>query len=210
MNKFTLKIGKNINDLYFLNNGKNLNEELKCKEIMNSCDDKNRKITILAYDNSNINVYSQKIKSKDIICPKCCENSSIKIKDYKIILNGCKNGHLINDISFKEFENSQYIDISKIKCDKCNDNNKGNTYNNEFYICFTCKMNLCPLCKSIHNKEHNIINYDGKNYFCENHKERYCSYCQTCNKNLCLLCECENIHENHKIIDFKNLIKKKR
>ena len=207
LNKFTTKIGKNIDDLYFLNNGKNINEELTFKEIINS--EKNNKITILAYDNSNNNVKSQKIKSKDIICPICGENTSIKIKDYNIILNGCKNGHLINDISLKEFEKSQYIDASKIKCDKCNDNNKGNTYNNEFYRCCTCKMNLCPLCKSSHNLEHNIINYDGKNYFCEKHEERYCSYCETCNENLCLLCECEKKHANHKIIDFKNLIKHK-
>ena len=207
LNKFTTKIGKNIDDLYFLNNGKNINEELTFKEIINS--EKNNKITILAYDNSNNNVKSQKIKSKDIICPICVENTSIKIKDYNIILNGCKNGHLINDISLKEFEKSQYIDASKIKCDKCNDNNKGNTYNNEFYRCCTCKMNLCPLCKSSHNLEHNIINYDGKNYFCEKHEERYCSYCETCNENLCLLCECEKKHANHKIIDFKNLIKHK-
>ena len=207
LNKFTTKIGKNIDDLYFLNNGKNINEELTFKEIINS--EKNNKITILAYDNSNNNVKSQKIKSKDIICPICVENTSIKIKDYNIILNGCKNGHLINDISLKEFEKSQYIDASKIKCDKCNDINKGNTYNNEFYRCCTCKMNLCPLCKSSHNLEHNIINYDGKNYFCEKHEERYCSYCETCNENLCLLCECEKKHANHKIIDFKNLIKHK-
>ena len=207
LNKFTTKIGKNIDDLYFLNNGKNINEELTFKEIINS--EKNNKITILAYDNSNNNVKSQKIKSKDIICPICGENTSIKIKDYNIILNGCKNGHLINDISLKEFEKSQYIDASKIKCGKCNDKNKGNTYNNEFYRCCTCKMNLCPLCKSSHNLEHNIINYDGKNYFCEKHEERYCSYCETCNENLCLLCECEKKHANHKIIDFKNLIKHK-
>ena len=25
-------------------------------------------------------------------------------------------------------------------------------------------MNLCPSCKSIHDKTHSIINYDDKNY----------------------------------------------
>ena len=32
---------------------------------------------------------------------------------------------------------------------------------NENYIkyCNTCKINICPLCKSKHDKNHNIINY---------------------------------------------------
>ena len=50
------------------------------------------------------------------------------------------------------------LQISKIKCDICKDKNKLNTFNHEFYICNECKMNICPLCKSKHDKNHNIIN----------------------------------------------------
>ena len=63
-----------------------------------------------------------------------------------------------------EYENIQKIDISKIICNKCKEKSKDNTYNNEFYYCCSCEMNICPLCKSIHDKNHNIINYDDKRY----------------------------------------------
>ena len=45
---------------------------------------------------------------------------------------------------------------------------KSNTFNNEFFICNECKMNLCPLCKSAHDKSSFIINYNDKNYICNN------------------------------------------
>ena len=36
----------------------------------------------------------------------------------------------------------------------CKDKNKSNTLNNKFYICYECKINLCPLFKSKHDKTH--------------------------------------------------------
>ena len=93
------------------------------------------------------------------------------------------------------------IDISKIKCDNCKIKNKSNTYNNEFYRCNICKMNICPLCKSNHNNNHN---YDNKNYICELHNEDYIRYCKDCNLNICMMCFKE--HKNHSIIDFGDII----
>ena len=49
--------------------------------------------------------------------------------------------------------------MTEILCGKCN---KNNIYKHELYICCQCKKNLCPLCKSKHKKEHNIINYENK------------------------------------------------
>ena len=65
-------------------------------------------------------------------------------------------------------------------------------------------MNLCPLCKSVHDKKHNIINFDEKNYKCHQHNELYSSYCKECYKNLCIICE--NEHEENEIIYFKKLM----
>ena len=63
---------------------------------------------------------------------------------------------------FKDFEETQYIDESKIKSDKCG-NSKEKTYQNELYICLNCKINLCPLCKNKqHDNSHYIINYNQK------------------------------------------------
>ena len=119
------------------------------------------------------------IKSKDIICPICKEICIYDIKDYKIKLYGCKKGHIINNIKLDEFNNKQNIDISQIKCDKCKNKSKANTFNNEFYLCNECKMNLCPLCISIHDKRHTIINYDNKNYLCNKHNEFFLNIVKT-------------------------------
>jgi len=65
-------------------------------------------------------------------------------------------------------------------------------------------MNLCPLCKLMHDKSHSIINYDNKNYICNKHNEIFVQYCQTCNTDLCL--SCSNEHEHHQIILYQDEI----
>ena len=54
------------------------------------------------------------------------------MNEYKINLYDCKNRHRMNNILLNEFENTQYIDISKIICDECKEKNKGNTYKMNF------------------------------------------------------------------------------
>ena len=83
-------------------------------------------------------------------------------------------------------------------------NNKGNTHNNEFYACNTCNKNICPLCKTIHDKNHFIINYDDKNYVCKKHNETFIKYCITCHENICIICQNEQITENNTIIPEGN------
>jgi len=149
------------------------------------------------------------IKSNAIICPKCYEFSKIKIEDYKIILYGCKNGHITNNILFDEYENTQKIDTSKIKCEKC-DLTMNETFKNLFFRCTTCRINLCPLCKVSHDKKHKINDYAHRenNFICSIHdNQSYSLYCKTCKKNLCILCE--NEHNNHEIISFGKLIPNK-
>ena len=62
-------------------------------------------------------------------------------------------------------------------------------------------MNLCPLCKSIHDNTHSIINYDNKDYICNKHNEFLTQYCTNCNIDMCL--SCFNEHKNHKIISYQ-------
>jgi len=204
--KFVTKIGININDIYFLYNGIKINTNLALNDLIKEIDRNNNKIKILVCEINSPSSMSF-IKPKDIICPKCGECACINILDYKISLNGCKKGHNTNNILLDDFENTQRIDLSKIICEQCKDNNRAKTFNNEFFKCFNCKLNLCPLCKSLHNKTHNIINYEQINYICPIHNDSFISYCKTCNQNICLLCE--NKHENHNIINFKNIIKNK-
>ena len=200
------KIDNNI--FYFYNGKVIINDELTFIEIISSEDKQVNKMNIIASDNE-INKKERTIdivKSKNIICPKCKESIKMDIKDYKITLYGCKNNHNIENILLNEFGRTQNIDRAKIICDICKKNNKSISYNNIFYKCFNCNKNICPLCKSIHEKDHNIINYDDKFYICHKHNDNYISFCEECNKNLCMLC---NDHINHKRINFIDILPKK-
>ena len=154
INKFKNIIKEEDNNLCFLYNEDKINEELKLNQILDITNE--NKLNILVNNSSN---EKQKI-SNEIICPDCKENILIYIKDYKINLYECKNGHKIENILFNEYENMQKIDYSKIICSKCEINNRSNMHNNEFYICNNCNINLCPLCKFNHDKNHDIINYE--------------------------------------------------
>ena len=205
-NRFSIKIEKNIDDIYFVYDGSKLDNNLFEKEfdnIANNIDKERNKMNILAYDlNEQITDDNMK-QSKEIICPKCKESTRIKIEDYKIILFDCKNGHIIDNLTFDKFEESQIIDESKIICANCQQNNKSNTFGNEFYKCNNCKIYLCPLCKKKHDQSHYIINYDLKYFICEKHNENYISFCNNCFKNMCAICMEEDNGNNHKIDIYK-------
>ena len=215
INQFKNKTNLDLNDLYFLSNGKNINKNEKINNVMNDSDKINKKMTILVYsNNSNANRdNTYNIKSNDVICPICKELCKYEINNHKIKLYDCKNGHTTDNIKFNEFNIKQNIDISQIKCDKCKNKSKSDTFNNEFFICNECNMNLCPLCKSVHDKSHSIINYDNKNYICNKHDDTFIKYCEDCKMDLCL--SCANEHKDHKVllyedklIDMKKLRKK--
>ena len=201
--KFTLKLGKDLNNVNFLYNGNQLNIELTIEQLASNVDKERKTLTILVNE-EKINITSNLKKSKNIICPNCYENIRMNIKNYKISLYDCKNKHRKHNILFNEFENTQYIDESKIKCEICKNADKSSSYKNKFFICLTCKINICPLCKSIHNKNHDIIDYEQKYFICNLHNESFFSYCSSCKKNICLMCE--NDHIEHKLISYGNLL----
>ena len=196
-----------INNLYFTSNGQLLQgNEKNIMNIMNSSEQSNKRKIIFALSKNTtiINDNTNMIKSNDIICPKCKEICIYEIEDHKIKLLGCKNGHIMDNIKLDDFNNQQNINISQIICDKCKNISKSNTLNNEFYICYECKINLCPFCKSMHDKTHHTINYDHKNYICNKHNERFVKYCNKCKTDLCL--SCINEHENHELISYEDQI----
>ena len=81
-------------------------------------------------------------QSKDIICPDCKEPCRINMNDYKIKLYECPFGHINEGIKIDDLPKTQDINISIIICNQCKIKNKGNTYNNDFYPCLTCKKNI--------------------------------------------------------------------
>ena len=154
--RYEAKIGKDISKLLFLYNGNKINDNSILNEIINEEDKRRNIMNILVNENNETIINENIIISKEIICPKCYENILIKINEYKINLFNCKNNHNIDNILLNEYDNIEKIDISKIICDTCKIKNKSNTYNNEFYRCNICKINICPLCKSNHNNNHKM------------------------------------------------------
>ena len=197
-------IKENNENLFYLYNGTRINNELTFNEQANDLDKRRKKMNIVVSKNDEDQNKKREIISYDIICPQCKENALINIKNFKIDFKGCKNNHDQLSILLNKYGHAQQIDLSKIICDLCHKKNKGNTHNNLFYICNTCNKNICPLCQSIHDKNHIIINYDDKNYICRKHNDSFTKYCESCNENLCIICE--NKHKNHKTYDFRDII----
>ena len=133
-NHFSTKINIDINELLFIYGGENLNLELTINNVANQEDKSQNSMKILVYNKKeNYKEQNEKLnKSKDIICHQCGEICTLKIDNYNIILNECKNNHEIF-IPFDKFDETQNIDESKIKCSKC-DNNKCESYNNIYSI----------------------------------------------------------------------------
>ena len=201
INKYLQKSLLDSNNIFFIANGKQLNPEEKIGEQINLIDKENKKVIILVEDIIEGSSIIQKlVKSKDIICPRCYEPCRIKTENFKISLFGCINNHK-TILKIKDFFNSQNINISNINCEKCE--NRANSPKNEFYKCLTCNKNICSSCRSFHQSNHYIINYEQKNYICFNHQELFIKYCVQCNKNLCYLCEDE--HEKHNQISFNEI-----
>ena len=207
LQKYTSKYKIDLNNVYFLANGQIINNKSELiQNIMNDSEKQCKKMKILVYSiNDTINIENTNIiKSKEIICPKCLEPCKYIFKDYKIKLYDCKYGHTTENILLDKFIDTQNIDLSKIKCDICNEKTKAETFNNEFYICYECNKNICPLCLSKHDKLHTIIKYDEKNYKCNKHNEIFIKYCEDCKENICISCIME--HKNHKIIDYSEVL----
>ena len=205
--RFKDKMNINKQNIYYSYNGKiGINEELIFEEVANIEDKRRKKMNILVFDNMIETKNKEIIKSKNIICPECKESIRMNINEYKINLFKCKNGHNIDNILLDHFEETQNINIAHISCDICKKINKSLSYDNIFYKCLTCNNNICPLCKSNHDKNHSIINYDEKYYICNEHNEKYISYCDDCDKNLCILCD---EHKHHKRILFSDILPKK-
>ena len=203
INKFLQKSLLEEKNVFFIANGKPISSEKTVLSHMNQMNKENNKLKILVQLTEEENAKEQTfVKSKDIICPECHQPCIIKSNNYKLSLLGCIQNHKTN-LKIKDFLGTQNINISNIICEKCKIKDKSNSPNNEFYKCLTCNKNLCLLCKSVHQSEHNIINYDHINYICEKHYEQYIGYCINCNKNICFSCEDE--HTGHKIKSLNEL-----
>ena len=143
-------------------------------------------------------------KSKDIICPTCREECVIKVDEFKVSLEGCHKDHRLTDMPLIEFNKTQIINEENIICDVCK-MNKANLPETRFYRCFTCNISFCGVCKSKHNKEHNIKDFGSEKYFCKAHAEKNIFYCESCNEDICDLCAYDHYEKDHKILYLKEV-----
>ena len=204
IDRFIQKSQIQLNSVYFISNDNKIKPEQSLESIMTDMDKQNQRMKVLVNKIEDKNNDKHVIiKSKDIICPKCGEPCRITLEDCKIKLFGCINNHTTNGIKLLDFPNTQKVDISKIICDKCKVNNKGDSTDHKFYKCLTCKNKLCILCKSKHDSNHNIIKDDQINNICPKHNEQLIKYCEQCNLNICFSCDEE--HRNHKTIYLVDL-----
>ena len=205
INKYVQKAGMKRENLIFMYNGVQINENFSFSNQVNDEDNNRKKINIIVADiDVNDEPKQNEVISNYFICPECYGNIILNIKNYKIDYK-CKNNHSKNQMMLNEYEKLQKIDLTKIKCTQCEKSTKRDTFNNTFFYCFDCKKNICPLCKNNHDLKHRLFNYDDKNYYCEKQNEQFIEYCQKCEKNLCFLCKDEHsTHEN--IINLQNMI----
>jgi len=194
------------NNLFFLYDGNKIDENLTLEQIINKADKEKKELTILVEEQSLDSILllkNKEYKTEDILCPKCGDNILLRIKDYKINLYNCKNGHNLENILLSEFENTKKIESSNTLCGNCKKKNICNSFNNKIYICLSCKINLCPLCKSSHDKNHKLIDFKERNLRCNYHNEDYIKYCTNCKLNICMACE--NEHKDHNIVYFGDI-----
>jgi hypothetical protein len=204
--RFSDKVQIDKDKLIFSYNGKGgteFNKRLSFSGMANLEDKIKNKMTVLVFTNEGNNNSNNIIKSKLVICPECKEISKLNIKDYKVTISDCKNGHTKGNLSLDEFEDSQKIDLSQIICHECK-TSKAETFQKHFKYCMNCNMNLCPICEKKHDENHSIILYDEINYYCKKHDDTFTQYCETCKTNICI--ECEEEHSNHKTIYFGKIL----
>jgi len=186
--EFSNIINKNLENMCFLYNGDVIKEDFDLEKI------KDNEIKIMIIDFEFEKEQKESLKdSKEIICPICNELCEINLNNYKISLKNCINKHCFPNLIINGFNDFQKLNEKEILCKKCG-NNKLEAYNNKFFICSNCNINLCPLCKNSHDKNHIIIDYEDKNNICKKHGERYIFYCKDNNENKCDLCEMKSMN----------------
>ena len=203
INKYYLKSKIIPNSVIFFAHSIQIQENKRIYEIMNQIEKANNKIYIYVFPLYKGNDGKVLVEAKEIVCPKCSEQCRIKVEDYVIKLYDCKNNHLTT-VKLDKFKDTQQIDLSKIKCNCCNNKNMGNSFDHVFYYCLNCRINLCVLCKEKHNKNHFITNYEQKDYKCPFHFDLYYKYCHSCRNNICMLCN--QAHSGHNLESFENII----
>ena len=94
-NKFKFKLNvENKEIVYVYNNKIIIDENIIISQLTSE-----KIISILAYDSNNLpkNI-NNLLNSNYVICPKCKQSAILEEKDYKLIIYGCQNEHITDNI----------------------------------------------------------------------------------------------------------------
>ena len=122
------------------------------------------------------------------------------------LVSNCKNGHILNDLSFSDFNKYCFktINITLEICSSCFCNLNNNENN---YICLTCNRLLCRKCINNHKEienHYNNTNHINSFMICNKHNSEYIFFCNECKINICQ--ECAISHNNHLIKPLSDII----
>ena len=152
---------------------------------------------------------------KIIQCPNCNYGDCVvSLLNYKTIFYNCEHKHL-HIGSYDNYLTDQVYFSERIICAGFKENCKKNAKNDpDFQMCLTCSQidkktkSYCSNCIKEHReKNHIIIKYEDKNYYCRKHIKKMEKYCFQCKKNLCQSCaeEHEKEKEKNKEHQIKNI-----
>ena len=196
--RYNIKAGLELEKYFFACNGMVIRGDQTLKEVSQGKTEA-EVLALLKEDAQNVNY----IKESDYVkCEQCFEPAVIEfLKDYWITLSDGKHGK--RKIKLLDFVATQLVDQRSIKCSKCN-KTRGDVHLNQFYYCFECCKNFCPICKAMHHEHANIVDLSLKQFKCPNHQDQgYAFYCLKCKKNFCTYCTQE--HEGHGVVNFGKL-----
>ena len=156
-----------------------------------------------------INIAAQK-KLRVVKCPKCkCNDCIVNLKDYLVSYYGCKYNHTVTTV-YDEYINDQKIDSSELRCNAPGCERTQQNYSLGFYKCLTCSelvdhsKYFCKEHKELHEKDHETVKYDKKNYYCETHFKPFVKYCFKHKENLCE--ECATKHKEDKVLSYESMV----
>jgi hypothetical protein len=157
---------------------------------------------------------------KIIKCPVCnYDDCVVSLLDYKTTFYNCEHNHL-HIGRYEKYLEDQIYHPERIICSETQKTNcKENGGNDpDMQQCLTCSetvdrtRSICSNCIKQHkDKNHIVIKYEDKNYYCQKHIKRMKKYCFQCKKSLCESCAAEHEKEKeenkgHQIKSIESLI----
>ena len=141
---------------------------------------------------------------KVIKCPNCNYGDCVvSLANYMTTFYNCEHKHLQKSSYDNYFQDQIYFPERIICQDNERDCKGTGRFDPDFQLCLTCSNiinrtnSICNSCSKTHKeRNHMVIKYEDKNYYCQAHMKRMVKYCFECKMNLCE--DCVKKHDEDK------------